>query len=70
MLPFVGLGYLTGMFKTPKKGAETSIYLAETDGLESGLYWENNKVIQTNPISQDRAYAEEVIAWCNGLLEL
>ncbi len=63
MYPFVYLGYAFGWFKTPKQGAETSIFLAETDDYESGHYWHNKKHIPANPIAHDQDYAKALWSW-------
>jgi NAD(P)-dependent dehydrogenase (short-subunit alcohol dehydrogenase family) len=63
MTPLVYLGYAFKFFKTPEQGADTSIFLAETEVYESGRYWHNRKNIQPNPISQDREYAKALWEW-------
>jgi retinol dehydrogenase 12 len=66
MTPFVYLGYALKFFKTPQQGADTSIFLAKTDGYTSGGYWHDRKNIQPNPISQDREYARALLGWSVG----
>jgi len=63
MVPFVYLGYAFGFFKTPKQGAETSIFLAINEDYESGFYWNNTKKIKPNPISKDENSAKELYKW-------
>lgn len=68
MLPFVYLGYALGFFKTPQKGAETTLFLAENDNYESGYYWHKKKKIDPNPISKNRNYCIELIRWTDTLI--
>ncbi len=63
MKPFVYLGYAIGFFKTPKKGAQTSIYLAENNDYPSGKYWAKKKQIEPNPITQNSEYAKKMYDW-------
>lgn len=63
MLPFVYLGYLTGFFKTPKQGAQTSIFLATINDYPNGTYWHGRKKLQPNPISGDLEYAKALFEW-------
>ncbi len=63
MIPFVYLGYVLGLFKTPQQGAATSIFLSENDAYESGRYWHRQKNLQPNPIAQDQTYSQAVWEW-------
>ncbi|HOK38333.1 MAG: SDR family NAD(P)-dependent oxidoreductase [Bacteroidales bacterium] len=68
MLPFVYLGYAFGFFKTPGKGAETTLFLSENDNYETGYYWHKTEKIEPNPISKNRNYSSELIRWVENLL--
>lgn len=68
MTPFVYLGYLFGFFKTPKQGAETTLFLVENDDYETGHYWHKTNMITPNPISQNKVYANELYTWSKNLL--
>ena len=63
MLPFVYLGYVFGFFKTPKQGAATTVFLSETDGYESGLYWNEQKELTPNPRTENLEYSRELWNW-------
>ncbi len=63
MLPFVYLGYAIGFFKTPKQGAETTIFLSETDDYQSGFYWHKQEQIAPNPITENQQYSKELWDW-------
>jgi NAD(P)-dependent dehydrogenase (short-subunit alcohol dehydrogenase family) len=63
MLPFVYLGYALGFFKTPKQGAESSVFLSETKDYESGLYWHKQKNLIPNPITNNQDYSSELLNW-------
>jgi len=69
MLPFVYMGYAGGFFKTPKQGAATSIFLAENNDYQSGLYWHKTKNLEPNPISADAEYANKLVNWTNEMLK-
>lgn len=69
MLPFVYLGYLFGFFITPKKGAQTTIYLAEDNDYESGHYWNQKNRLTPNPISQNPDYSEKLWNWTIKILD-
>lgn len=60
MKPFVWAGFIFGVFKTPEKGAQTSIWLAETESAKTG-YWENKRTRMPNPITENINYCNEVI---------
>jgi NAD(P)-dependent dehydrogenase (short-subunit alcohol dehydrogenase family) len=68
MKPFVWAGYAVGFFKTPKQGADTAIYLAESGDYPSGGYWHNRKPLDPNPISLDAAYGQALLAWTNKII--
>jgi NAD(P)-dependent dehydrogenase (short-subunit alcohol dehydrogenase family) len=61
MLPFVYMGYAFGFFKTPKKGAETTLFLAENDHYETGHYWHKTKEIEPNSITKNIRYSKELV---------
>lgn len=63
MLPFVYLGYAFKFFKTPAQGADTPIFLFESDNYESGRYWHDRQTIPPNPIAQRESYAKAVWDW-------
>ena len=69
MTPFVYVGYMFGFFKTPKQGAETTLFLVENDDYETGHYWHKTKMITPNPISQNKVYAKELYRWTRQLLD-
>jgi len=57
-----GMG-LTHLFaRTPKKGAETSIYLASSPEVESvsGKYFTDCKAVESDPVSYDKAAQEKL----------
>lgn len=70
MLPFVYIGYLVGFFKTPKQGAQTSIFLATENEYPSGTYWHGHKKLQSNPISDDLNYAQALFQWTKMQLKI
>lgn len=63
MTPFAYLGYMFGFFKTPKQGAETTVFLVENDDYGSGYYWHKRKKMVPNPIAQNKVYGKELYAW-------
>ncbi len=62
LLGKVLMGALKPFFRTPEKGAETSIFLACSDEVEgkSGDYYYNCKVAKTKPWAQDDEAAERL----------
>ncbi len=53
---------LSIFFKSPKQGAETSVFLATSENLEgkSGKYFENKKEVQSSPMSYDTDLQEKL----------
>jgi len=61
--PLIWIGYAGGFLKTADKGAETAIYLATNDVQQSGLYWDNKKVRQHNPIADNQEFLKVFWEW-------
>jgi NAD(P)-dependent dehydrogenase (short-subunit alcohol dehydrogenase family) len=55
-------GLLSPIQRAPEEGAETSIYLASSPGVENmtGKYFVDNKAVESDPASYDRAAAEKL----------
>ena len=52
---------LKPFFRSPLKGANTIIYLAEIDGLSiTGAYWVDGRVAKTSHYSNNEAEAEKL----------
>lgn len=49
--------------RSPKKGAQTSIYCATADIAENGTYFEKSKQRHTTRLAQDEALARELWDW-------
>ncbi len=66
--PIARLGTLTGSLRSPAQGAETGLYLAQTEGLPGGLYWFDKQPRQSTPAMQNADLAEQLwqmsLAWC------
>jgi retinol dehydrogenase 14 len=59
----LGLGAMAKLFlKSPKKGAETSIYLATSPEVAqvTGKYFDDKKVVSSSPESYDKAIAQRL----------
>lgn len=66
--PIVWTGYATGKLATPRKGAETAIYLASNQVNSRGLYWANKKLRSYNPIADQGDFCREFWDWSLGLI--
>jgi len=70
MKPFVWLGYATGKLLTPRKGAETAIYLASHEVNDRGFYWANRTIRPHNPIADQDHFCREFWNWSLQLLPI
>ncbi len=68
MKPFVWAGYVTGQLATPRKGAETAIYLASNQVNPSGHYWADKKLKSDNPIANQDDFCREFWDWSLSLV--
>lgn len=68
MKPFVWIGYATGKLATPRKGAETAIYLASTKDNLNGLYWTNKAISSHNSIADQDSFCREFWDWSLSLI--
>jgi NAD(P)-dependent dehydrogenase (short-subunit alcohol dehydrogenase family) len=66
--PVARLGYLTGGLRSPAKGAETAVFLAQEPAQPSGQYWFNKKLRPPTPTMQNKELAtrlwEMSLKWC------
>ncbi len=67
MKPFVWVGYATGKLVTPRKGAETAVYLAANTVDFSGLYGANKAIRTHNPIADQDYFCQDFWDWSLGL---
>lgn len=67
MKPLVWVGYATGKLVTPRKGAETSVYLAANTVDFTGLYWANKAIRTHNPIADQDYFCQDFWDWSLGL---
>ena len=68
MEPVARLGYLTGGLRSPAKGAETAIFLAQEPAQPGGQYWFDKKLRPPTPNMQNKELAarlwEMSLKWC------
>lgn len=67
--PLAWLGYLTGKLATPRRGADTAIWLASEEAAPGGAYWQDRKVRAHNPIADRRELRDAFWDWTVSELE-
>lgn len=68
MKPLVWAGYATGKLTTPRKGAETAIYLASNPVNSKDLYWANKTLRPHNPIANQNDFCRAFWDWSLSLV--
>ena len=67
--PLAWLGYLTGKLATPRRGADTAIWLASHAVAPGGAYWQDRRIRAHNPLADRRELRDALWDWTLSELE-